>query len=211
MKYLLIDTATDDLTVALSSIDKIYSLSTSTHNREHSKYAMLQLQKAFNESGLKPDEIDKILVINGPGSFTGIRIGVTIAKTYAWALKKDIVPISSLHAYTFGYDNYDYYVSVLDAKRNYVYAAVYDYNHDPVLAEQYISSDKLSDFISGLDGQVIVIGDTNINKYKKMPRKMDILKMIQYYKLIKPVSVHDLNPRYLKRVEAEEKLIEGQK
>lgn len=206
MRYLFIDTSTNDLTIAISSVDKVHSLMTSKNNKEHSKYALLELQKAFNEAGLNPNDIDKILVVNGPGSFTGIRIGVTIAKTYAWALRKDIIPLSSLQTYALGYDNYDYYVSVLDARRNYVYAAIYDRNHDNVLEEQYISIDKLYQIISKLEGHVIVIGDININEYKNMPIKMDILKTIKYFENINPVLAHNLNPHYLKRVEAEEKL-----
>ena len=52
----------------------------------------------FNEVGLKPIDIDKIIVVNGPGSFTGIRIGVTLAKIMAYSLKIPITTITSLEA-----------------------------------------------------------------------------------------------------------------
>lgn len=207
MRYLFIDTSTHDLTIAISSSDEILSISTSNNTNEHSKYALTELKSTFDEAGLKPDEIDKVMVINGPGSFTGVRIGVTIAKTYAWALKKEIIPVSSLLAFALGYDGYDYYVSAIDARRDCVYAAVYNNNYDNVLEEQYISIDKLNDFIATLKGNVIVIGDININGYNNVPIKIDVLKIVQHFKDGQPVSPHSLNPHYLKRVEAEEKLM----
>jgi len=211
MKYLFIDTATHDLTIALASDDKVISAATSNNTNEHSKYALVELEDVFKKAELKPDDIDKVLVVNGPGSFTGVRIGVTIAKTYAWALKKDIIPVSSLLAHALSYDEHDYYVSVLDARRESVYAAVYDRNYKEVLEEQYISIDKLYDFISTLKGDIIVIGDTNIKNYENESIKIDVLKVINHYKEGQPVPAHSLNPRYLKLVEAEEKLMEAGK
>lgn len=211
MKYLFIDTATHDLTIALASDDKIISEATSNNTNEHSKYALVELEAVFKQAELKPDDIDKVFVVNGPGSFTGVRIGVTIAKTYAWALKKDIIPVSSLLAHALSYGEHDYYVSVLDARRESVYAAVYDVNYKEVLEEQYISIDKLYDFISTLKGDIIVIGDTNIKNYENENIKIDVLKVIDHYKEGQPVPAHSLNPRYLKLVEAEEKLMEAGK
>jgi tRNA threonylcarbamoyladenosine biosynthesis protein TsaB len=174
---------------------------------EHSKYAMSEMQKVFADASLKPNEIDKIIVVNGPGSFTGVRIGVTIAKTYAWTLKKEVIPISSLLVNALGYDGYDYYVSVLDARRNHVYAAIYDSNYNPVLAEQYISITELSDKIKSLKGNVNVTGDIDINDYKSNKIVMNALKVIANSKNKKGVSAHSLVPNYLKMVEAEEKLM----
>lgn len=211
MRYLLIDTATHDLTIAISSDTEVIKMATSNNANEHSKYALVELESIFNQAHLKPSDIDKVLVVNGPGSFTGVRIGVTIAKTYAWALKKDIIPVSSLLAHALSYEGYDYYVSVLDARREAVYAAVYDKQYNSILDEQYITIDKLYDFISVLKGNVVVIGDVDIKNYKHEAIKVDVLKVINHYKDGQPVSAHSLNPRYLKLVEAEEKLMEAGK
>lgn len=207
MKYLFIDTSTHDLTIAISSSDEILSVVTSSNTNEHSKYALTELENTFNKAGLKPDGIDKVMVINGPGSFTGVRIGVTIAKTYAWALKKDIIPVSSLLSFALGYEGYDYYVSVLDARRNYVYAAIFNNSYEPFLEEQYISVEDLYNIIVTLEGNISVIGDIDIKNYKCSPIKTDILKIVNYYKDGQAVPPHSLNPHYLKRVEAEERLM----
>ena len=54
------------------------------------------IDSGLKELNLTLNDIDKVFVVNGPGSFTGIRVGVTVAKTIGWALKKDIIPVSSL-------------------------------------------------------------------------------------------------------------------
>lgn len=208
MKYLFIDTSTHDLTVAISSEEEILSISTSHNTNEHSKYALTELKTTFDKAKLMPNDIDKIMVVNGPGSFTGVRIGVTIAKTFAWALKKDIIPVSSLLGYALGYDGYDYYVSALDARRGYVYAAIYNSNYEAVLDEQYISIHELNSIISSLNGDILITGDIDINDKKTNPILIDALKIIKNYKNEQAIPAHSLNPHYLKRVEAEEKLME---
>ncbi len=204
MKHLFIDTSTRDLTLAISSLDEIFSLVSSNKTNEHSKWALVKLNEAFEEAKMVPADIDRIIIVNGPGSFTGIRIGVTIAKTYAWSLKKDIISISSLLANAMSYDGYDYYVSILDARRNHVYAGIYDKEYNAILDEQYISIDELNNYIEKLYGNKVIVGDININ-YEVKPIKLNILKIINYCSSQPLDNVHLLKPRYLKMVEAEEK------
>lgn len=209
MKYLFIDTSTHDLTIAISSLDEIFSIKESNNTNEHSKYALLSIKECFDKAGLKPNEIDKIIVVNGPGSFTGVRIGVTIAKTYAWSLKKDVVPISSLLANALSYDGYDYYITAIDARRGHVYAAIYNDKYEVVLDEQYISIEQLSEHIAKLDANYVVIGDIKIGDNDNKQLKINVLKIVDYCHLKESVNPHSLKPRYLKLVEAEEKLLEG--
>ncbi|HHT38408.1 MAG TPA: tRNA (adenosine(37)-N6)-threonylcarbamoyltransferase complex dimerization subunit type 1 TsaB [Mollicutes bacterium] len=207
MKSLFIDTSTKTLTIAILENNKLLSNKTSETTNEHSKYALDLLKKAFDETLIKPNEIEKIFVINGPGSFTGVRIGVTIAKTYAWALEKKLVPISSLFAHALSYDGYDYYVSLLDARRGFVYAAIYDREYNFILKEQYISIVELNGAIEKLNGSIIIIGDISINYSESSPLVLDVPKIITHCKDYKTVPAHSLKPNYLKRVEAEEKLM----
>lgn len=207
MKYLFIDTSTHDLTVSISTDEKIISMATLSTTNEHSKYALVELKEAFAIAGLKPKDINKIMVTSGPGSFTGVRIGITIAKTYAWSLNKDIVPISSLLTYALGYSGYDYYISVLDARHGHAYVAIYDASYNEVLKEQYMDTDNLKKFVDDLKGNVIVTGDIKIEGYETNKINIDILKIVNHFKNYKPINPHAVNPHYLKRVEAEEKLM----
>ena len=69
-----------------------------TLGKDLSTNTLYLIEEMFNECSVDVNDVDKIIVVNGPGSFTGIRIGITIAKTYAWALDKKITTISSLEA-----------------------------------------------------------------------------------------------------------------
>lgn len=207
MKCLFIDTSHNLLSIAVTDNDKVLSKAVYKATNEHSKYAMMGIKKIFKKSGLEPNDIDKILVINGPGSFTGIRIGVTIAKIYAWALNKKVIPISTLKAYALSYTNYDYYVSVLNARRGFVYAGIYDKDYNNVIEEEYINIKELNKLIDNLKGSIVIMGDIDINKKIKTKMiKLDIPRVIRYYIDKLSINAHSLNPNYLKKVEAEEKL-----
>ena len=204
MITLFIDTSTESLTIALFKDDVLLSTST-VSSSEHSKYAMPILEQIFKENNIKPNKVNKIMVINGPGSFTGIRIGVTIAKIYAWTLNINIVPISSLKAYAISNKGYDYYVSIIDARRNYVYAGIYDKDYNNVIKESYISKDELVDKINSLNNELI-IGDTTLGSFPVISNKIDVVNIYNYFKNDSGINALMVNPVYLKKTEAEEKL-----
>lgn len=209
MKYLFIDTSSNLLTIAVLDDNKILDEYTYISENDQSKYAIFELDNMFNRLKMDPNDIDKILVVNGPGSFTGVRIGVTIAKIYAWSLNKSVIPVSTLKAYALSLDSSDYYTAVIDARRNHVYAGVYNNNYNEVLPESYIEIDKLKDFIKTLKGKISIMGNIDINnELKTYPVKLDVLKIVNYYKNDSSINAHKLNPKYLKKVEAEEKLME---
>ena len=84
------------------------------------------IDAGLKKTDLSLKSIDKIFVVTGPGSFTGVRIGVTIAKTIAWSLKKKIIPISSLEYMATSSTNKKYVIPMIDARRNNVFSGIYD-------------------------------------------------------------------------------------
>ena len=80
---------------------------------------------------MKPADLDKIVVAKGPGSYTGVRIGVTIAKTFAWTLNIPLVGISSLEALAAGVGrHFDGFISPLfDARRGQIYTGLYQFKN----------------------------------------------------------------------------------
>lgn len=198
---LFIDTSTEYLTVALIKDDKVLKESTISSS-EHSKYAMIKIEELFNDTGIDRKSVNKIMVMNGPGSFTGVRIGVTIAKTYAWACNINVVPISTLKAYALSYDGYDYYVPYIDARRGYVYAAIYDKDYNEVLNDSYISLENLLNKCEKLSN-IAFVGKSD--KKEILPNKLNILNIYNYYKEENGITPHALVPNYLKKTEAEEK------
>ena len=201
MITLFIDTSTEYLTVALIKDDIILKETTVTSS-EHSKYAMPEIERLFTETNIDRKSVNKIMVVDGPGSFTGIRIGVTIAKTYAWACNINVIPISTLKAYALSHTGYDYYIPYIDARRGYVYAGIYDKNYNEILNDTYISLDELLEKAKELNNKAF-IGKSD--KKEILDNKLNVLNIYNYYKNEEGISPHKLNPTYLKKTEAEEK------
>ena len=203
MITLFIDTCTEILNVALVKDDIILGSSTISSS-EHSKYTMPEIEKLFKNNNINPKSVNKIMVTNGPGSFTGIRIGVTIAKTYAWACNINVIPISTLKAYALSYDGFDYYIPMIDARRGYVYAGIYNSKYEEVMQDSYISIDKLIEKVNALNN-VLFISNSNFSNIDTVNTKINIQKIYEYYKDEKGINPHALMPNYLKKTEAEEK------
>lgn len=203
MITLFIDTSTDTLTVGIIKNDILLDEST-TSSSEHSKYTLVEIEKILKKNNILPTEVNKIMVINGPGSFTGVRIGVTIAKTYAWALNIKVIPISTLKAYALSISNFDYYIPLIDARRGYVYSSIYDKNYNEILNDTYISLEELKKHTDKLNN-ICYISKDKIKNIDAINVKLDIKKIYDYYKNNDGINSYMLLPNYLKKTEAEEK------
>ena len=95
---LFIDTHTELITIALKTKNNLF-IKTKESEYSHSIYTMPMIKEIFKENNLNVQDLDEVVVVNGPGSFTGIRIGLSIAKTIAYALNLKIHTISTLKAY----------------------------------------------------------------------------------------------------------------
>ena len=202
MKTLILSTCTNRIIVAIADDSTIFSFCNEIIENQMSNVIMNKVEECFNKSNITPNDIDKILVAVGPGSYTGIRIGVTIAKTMAWTLNKKIVPISSLELLISGYDTDKLLVPYIDARRNAVFAGVYNNDLDIILEERYITLSKLNDFLLNKDYEFV--SDDNLIECSEP--KLDILKIVNKYKNIDGINPHSVNPVYLKQTEAEENL-----
>lgn len=158
-----------------------------------------EIELSFNNVSFGLEDIDKIFVVNGPGSFTGVRVGVTVAKTIAWALKKDVIPLSSLQLLATTPVETDNVISVIDARRGYVFAGVYDKDLNIVMPDKYILKDDLEEY---LDNGTMVSYDKLDGV--SMP-SIDIVKIVEKHKNDDSINPHALKPNYLKLTEAEEK------
>lgn len=156
----------------------------------------------FNEVNIKPKDIDKIIVVNGPGSFTGIRIGVTLAKIMAWTLNIPITTITSLEAMAKSIKTDKLIVPIINARREACYGAIYE-NDKEIFEGKYMTVEKLKLFLLGLNKDYVFISnDTfpfSVEKYDP-----DILNIVNYYQNKDSINPHLVNPLYLKLTEAEE-------
>lgn len=206
MRYLYLDTSSSFLYAGIIEDNKLIDSICEEMASDLSKIALLKISNMFTNNNLKPNDIDKIIVVNGPGSFTGIRVGITIAKTYAWGLKKDITTVTSLEAMAISSNFEGYKVPLIDARRGYVYASIFDENNNEIFKACHISLELLKEKINELGKDVVIITNDDVDfEYNKEEYKPDILKIVQNYKGRENVNPHFVNPEYLKLTEAEEK------
>ena len=196
MTCLFFDTSSNTLVLSIVKDNTIIDTLTLESAREHSVYAVEKLKEIIEKNSLTPNDIDKIFVVNGPGSFTGIRIGITIAKTYAYTLNKKIVPISSLKMKILGYSNYDNYVSIMKDKRDMSFIGIYDKNYTTIF-EGLLSEEEIEEKISNLTGNIKIVRYESDDSDRK---DLDILSIVSYYDKEPTINPHNVNPNYLKEV-----------
>ena len=204
MRYLYVDTSSPYLYSAIVEDNKIIDQVKKKFGVSLSEEALPEIANMFTKNIILPKDIDKILVVNGPGSFTGIRIGLTIAKTYAWNLNIPITTISSLQAMSLSSKKETYHVPVLDARRQYVYAAIYDNDQKEVLKPQHIKITDLKKELKKIDEYQIITND-EIEEFPDTEKyNPNILKIVNTFKDKENINPHSVNPDYLKLTEAEE-------
>lgn len=192
MISLFIDTSLSDVSIALVKDNNILSNIRNTSPKEHSIYTTKFIEDILKENKLTPSDVNEIVVVNGPGSFTGIRIGVTIAKMYAYLLKKDIKEITSLKIRVLGFKG-KYFLSTIDAKHGNYYIGLYDKDYNTIL-EEFNNIDRIDELKEKYNPVVVTEKDD-----------YNIEEIIEYTKHLPVINPHAVNPVYLKLPEAMEK------
>lgn len=133
MNILAVDTTTKDASVSLKTGGAILSYDIN-NEITHSEKLLPLIDKTLTNAGLTLKDIDKFALINGPGSFTGIRIGLSTLKAFSHTLDKDIFSISSLELIALSsylknkFEDEKYIATLIDAKNDRVYYSVYKVN-----------------------------------------------------------------------------------
>ena len=136
MLILALDTSLDACSVALydSATEAMLASASEVIGKGHAERLMAMLTDVMARSGVGFDAVDRIGVTIGPGSFTGIRVGLATARGLALASGKPVVGISTLDAIACAAPGEDPVMVVLDARRGEVYAGLYDGNRSPISA-----------------------------------------------------------------------------
>lgn len=192
MISLFIDTSLSDVSIAIVKEGFLLSIIHNNIPGEHSIYVSKYIEDILKENNLSPQAIDEIIVVNGPGSFTGIRIGVTIAKMFAYLQNIRIVTITSLLAKAIGV-NSKYILSKIDAKHDNYYIGLYDENYNKIV-EKFANIEEMNKMINKYSPEIV-----------DSEKKYDIEKIVEYTKKLPSENPHAVNPIYLKLPEAMEK------
>jgi tRNA threonylcarbamoyl adenosine modification protein YeaZ len=178
---LFIDSHDELITISLKNNENLY-IKTQESEYSHSVYTMPMIEEIFKENNLNIKELKKIIVVNGPGSFTGIRIGLSIAKTMAYALNLKINTISSLTAYLLSNETNDSKKAVIEDNKGY-YISVYDKDNNTLIEETYVEEDTFD--------------------YPIVEKKLDIEKIIEYCEKLESENPHFIKANYIKKIEVE--------
>lgn len=126
MKILAIDTATPTCSVAICDQDRLLCEINVGKVETHSRHLMSMIQRALDWSGASFDQIDGFAVTRGPGSFTGLRIGISAVKGFCLGLNRPLVGLSSLDVLAAQSDREDCLIcAMIDGRRQEVYTSRY--------------------------------------------------------------------------------------
>ena len=201
--------------------DKLVSESILNNKLTHSQTLMPMIDDVFKKSELKPSDIDFFAVADGPGSFTGLRIGVTTIKGLAHAMNKPVCGVNTLEALAYNLPFCPYVISpIMDARREQVYNAFYKWENG--ILKELVSPRAISieDCLSELEKKgekVIFLGDgvpvfrekiTNVLKEQALfaPQLACTQRascVAECAKNKKTMNYNELAPVYLRKSQAE--------
>ena len=171
---LSIETGTDICSVALSNDGELMALRESSEGRDHAKKVAVFVDELLKETGVQPADLDAIAVGKGPGSYTGLRIGVSFAKGMCYALNIPLIAVGSLDALVqVAREDYDAGIidveesdwnraslcPMVDARRMEVYTQIFDTNGAPQsdVSAEIISEETFADIRSS--GKLVIFGN----------------------------------------------------
>src|SRR5690625_3229828 len=195
MYILAIDTSTNILGVAILKNDQVIGEVVTNIQKTHSPRLMPAINSLMKKVELTPDQLGKIVVSKGPGSYTGVRIGLTTAKSLAWALNIPIVGISSLEALAYqGRFFTSYICTFFDARRETVFTVLSEWKNNNSVKVQDEKNILMKDWLSLIAtyNKPVVFLSPHIHLYEEMIQdQLGELSIIpeQPYHLIKPSFV----------------------
>jgi len=163
MLIFAVDTCSMSSSAAIADEERVLAQFTVNHKKTHSEKIMPQIDSMLKASDIVLDDIDVMAAAVGPGSFTGVRIGVATIKGFALALNKPCVAVSSIEALAYSVKSFKGIVSpILDARRNQVYNAVFKSDAreiERLTPDRAISLSELLDELSKTEENIIFVGD----------------------------------------------------
>lgn len=229
MKALAIDTSNYTLGVAVIDNSTIIGEYITNIKKNHSVRAMPAIQSLLRDVDMVPSDLDRIIVAKGPGSYTGVRIGVTIAKTLAWSLNIPVVGISSLEVLANNGKFFNGLVCpIFDARRGQVYTALYkekDLNLIKIMEDTNILLKDWLELLKKEKSPILFIGNdvslhhdliidtlgdqakiASVSAQNARPSELAILGIQK-----EPDEVHHFVPNYIRLAEAEAKWLASKK
>lgn len=189
MISLFIDTHDKDINIVLYKDGAILDKNIKESERHHSDFIMPMLKEVLDRNNLTVHDINEIYVVNGPGSFTGVRLGVTIAKTLAYTLNVPVKTLTSLEMFAVSNESSQDKIVVIDDLKG-VFGAKFNSKNEIIDDYFYKSNDEYKSYLEEQKDYIIV------------DNKIDFNKVYELMKTKETVNPHKCNPIYIKKIEA---------
>ena len=187
MYTLFISTFDKLITIGLLKNGEVLNKKIKESDRNHSIYVMPMIEEILSVNEITTSYWNEIIVVNGPGSFTGVRLGVTIAKTLAYTLGIPIKTITSLESYAVSIESNDNkLITISDLKGKFIGY----FNRDNEVLEEfkYLSNNEYKEYIK--------------DKKETELKEFNLESIYKYLKNIDSINPHIVNPIYIKGIEA---------
>ena len=179
MLLLAFETSAKAASVALFQEDKLLGESYQNTGLTHSQTLMVMAQDLLTQCGHTPQNVQAVAVAEGPGSFTGVRIGVAAAKGFAWGSDIPCYGVSTLEAMALGLGAYQGYICpVMDARRSQVYNALFYVNQgvvSRVSEDRAIALSDLKTELASLQEPIFLVGDGSNLTYATLSGELPLL------------------------------------
>ena len=215
MKILGIDTSSKFLSIALAETDSIIIEESHLLDRSHSSLLVPKISQMLKKKSLSIDDVDAFIIGLGPGSFTGLRIGVSAVKGFGLATGKPCIGVSSIDALALNVDvKKSMIVPVIDAKRENLYSAIYERKNNHIVKKTGYLLLGVNELMKKVKKEAVFLGDgiylygEKIQKLNKKavfleekcwyPKSSNLIKLgITKIKKYKRKDLSRLNPIYL--------------
>lgn len=213
MLILGISTSSNIASVALSKDAECIKELNINNNKTHSETLLPLINELLSETNIKLQDINLIACDNGPGSFTGIRIGISTVKAIAESLNIPVIAVTSLEGLAYNIHDSECICSLIDARNNQVYCGLFDSNH--TLIGNYMADDintilpvinQSKDILFVGDGAVAHKGLLNINNFRSdnlLHAKNINLCAFNKFSKGEILSADSILPMYLRKSQAE--------
>lgn len=232
MKILSIDTASDICGISILEENRLICQFDENTGKTHSENLMPMLEKAMNQANLSLKDMDLLVCDKGPGSFTGIRIGIATVKAFHDSLGIPCTGVNSLEAFAYSIEQDGFIASIIDCKNNNCYFALYerkDAEYFEVIAPTAITIEEALDFCEekiSRNFSITFVGD-GINTYQELitqkwnknitlaaPKQNQLNSYylgLAGYNKFKKNALEEVLPSYLKKPQAQRQLEEKSK
>ncbi len=221
MKTIAFDTSNQPLSVAIFEDDKLVDQRATNVLKNHSVQLLPFMDELLKAAGWQPNDLDQVIVSQGPGSYTGLRIAVTTAKTLAFTLNLALVGISSLALLAANVTATDkLIVPIMDARNDNMYVGGYRYlagRLTSVQADRHSNLQKLIDDLKATATDVIFVGE--VGRFElalrealptaefsttNLPNAANLMMLAELEKPITDIdAIHQFVPNYLRLSQAE--------